>query len=273
MGNRFGNRHDPKASISQAVEPTQWLPFLAELAARADELALARFRAADLHVEQKPDTTLVTEADLRIEEAVRELCASRHPELGVFGEERGETAGSSGARLILDPIDATANFARGIPVFATLLAIEEEGEVVAGLVSSPALATRWSAARGDGAYRNRERVRVSGQKELARAQAFHGSLGGYEAVPASRGIAQLVGRTHRDRGFGDFWQHVLVAEGAGEVAVDPIVHPWDIAPLQILVEEAGGRATSLEGERSIYAGSLVTTNGALHTEVLELLSR
>ncbi len=254
------------------MEPSEWLPFLVELADRADALSLARFRARDLVVDEKPDTSLVTEADLAVEEALREAVRRRHPELGVFGEEHGESEGRSDTRLIVDPIDATANFARGIPIYATLLAIEARGEVVAGLVSAPALGTRWSAARGAGCVRDGEPVRVSKVEQLTTAQAFHGSFGGSEAPELPAGITQLVQRTRRDRGFGDFWQHVLVAEGAGEVAIDPVVSPWDIAPLLVIVEEAGGRATSLSGERSIYAGSLVSTNSVLHDQVLNMLA-
>ena len=254
------------------MSPNDWLPFLQDLAQRADTLSLARFRARDLRVEEKPDTSLVTETDLAIEEAVRERVAARHPELGVFGEEHGETLGSGTCRLIIDPIDATANFARGIPIFATLLAVEDAGEVVAGLVSAPGLATRWWAARGTGAYRNGQRVRVSGVRSLASAQIFYGSLGGYEALATPPTVAELARRGRRDRGFGDFYQHVLVAEGAGEVGVDPIVRAWDIAPLQVILEEAGGRATTLGGERSVHGGSLVSSNGALHDEVLSVLA-
>jgi histidinol-phosphatase len=253
------------------MSPSDWLPFLQELAERADRLSLARFRARDLRVEEKPDTTLVTEADLAVEEAVRALVAERHPELGVLGEEHGDASGGSELRLIIDPIDATANFARGIPIFATLLAVEQGDEVVAGLVSAPALATRWWAARGSGAYRLGQPIRVSAVRELTNAQVFYGSLGGYEALGTPPSVAALARRGHRDRGFGDFWQHVLVAEGAGELAIDPIVHIWDIAPLQVILEEAGGRATTLSGERSIRGGSLLSTNGLLHDEVLAAL--
>jgi histidinol-phosphatase len=143
--------------------------------------------------------------------------------------------------------------------------------VVAGLVSAPALGTRWSAARGAGAFEGRRRLRVSGIRELRHAQLFHGSLAGYEGARTPPGLVALARETHRQRGFGDFWQHCLVAAGAGEIAVDPIVYAWDIAALQVVVEEAGGRATSLAGERSIYAGSLVTSNGLLHDAALATL--
>ena len=249
-----------------------WLPLLTQIADRSDEIARRLFRRVDLRVEEKPDRSLVTEADRDIESAARKLIAELRPELGVFGEEQGEQAGRSSSRLIIDPIDATANFVRGIPVFATLLAIEVETEVVAGVVSAPALGSRWHAVRGEGAWQGERRLRVSGMRQLAPAQLFHGSLAGFEGGRTPPGLSRLAAETHRQRGFGDFWQHCLVAAGSGEIAVDPIVAPWDIAALQVLVEEAGGRATTLRGERSIYGGSLVSTNGFLHEQVLALLS-
>jgi histidinol-phosphatase len=254
------------------VPTPDWLPLLFEIADRSDEIARRLFQRVDLRVEEKPDRSLVTEADREIESAARKLVAERRPELGVFGEEQGEQAGSSGMRLIIDPIDATSNFVRGVPVFATLLAIEVEREIVAGVISAPALVTRWHAARGQGAWQAARRLHVSRVRELAHAQLFHGSLAGYEGGRTPPGLLELARATHRQRGFGDFWQHCLVANGSGEFAVDPIVAPWDIAALQILVEEAGGRATSLVGERTIYAGSLVSTNGLLHDAALALLA-
>lgn len=245
-----------------------WLPFLHELGDVADAISTRYFRRSDLPVERKPDRSLVTAADLEVEAAVRDLVAARHPELGVFGEEHGEHQGTSGSRLIVDPIDATANFARGLPIYATLLALEVEGEIVAGLVSAPALHQRWHAARGQGAFAGTRRLAVSRVADKQDAQIFHGSLAGAEAVPGTERIPGLLQGSWRQRGVGDFWQHVLVAEGCGEIAVDPVVKPWDIAPLQVIVEEAGGRATTLTGERSIYGGSLVCTNGLLHAAAL-----
>src|SRR5437870_2175734 len=181
------------------------------------------------------------------------------------------SAGTAEARLIVDPIDGTRNFVRGIPVFATLLAIETGGEVVAGVASAPALGARWHAARGGGAFRDGRRILVSRIESLEHAMLFHGNLGPGEAGPPP-GIAGLIARVERTRGFGDFLQHMLVAEGAGEVAIDPVMQPWDIAAPQVIVEEAGGRATGLGGERSIYAGSLVTSNGPLHETALRALA-
>jgi histidinol-phosphatase len=252
------------------MSPADWLPLLTELADRADKLARRWFRAAGLRVAEKPDLSPVTEADQAIEAMARKLVRERHPELGVLGEEEGEAAGTAETRLIIDPIDGTRNFVRGIPVFATLLAIETGGEVVAGVVSAPALGARWHAARGSGAFRDGRRIAVSRIESLEHAMLFHGNLGPGEAGPPP-GIAGLIARVERTRGFGDFYQHMLVAEGAGEIAVDPVMHPWDIAALQVIVEEAGGRATSLSGERSTYATSLVTSNGLLQEAILEIL--
>jgi histidinol-phosphatase len=255
------------------VDHPDWLPFLSDLADVADEIALRHFGSPELGVDQKPDMTPVTEADRGIEAAVRALCRERHPELGVFGEEEGETAGSAPTRLIVDPIGATRNFVRGIPVVATRLAVEHAREVVAGMASAPALSRRWSAARGKGAFAGSRRIHVSAVTDLGRAQLFHGSLGGSEAKRLPPGLSELIRATDRQRGFGDFYQHVLVAEGAGEIAIDPIVHPWDIGPLQVLVEEAGGRATTVDGGRDIYGWSLVCSNGVLHEEALRILRR
>ncbi len=245
-----------------------WLPLLNDLADEADAISLRYFRSSDLPVERKADRSLVTKADLEVESAVRDTMARRHPELGVFGEEHGEHRGSTGSRLIVDPIDATANFARGLPIYATLLAIEVDEEIVAGLVSAPALHQRWHATRGGGAWSGDRRLQVSRVTAIEDAQVFHGSLAGAEAVPATARIPGLLADSWRQRGVGDFYQHMLVAEGCGEIALDPIVMPWDIAPLQIIVEEAGGRATTITGARSIHAGSLVTSNGALHDVAL-----
>jgi histidinol-phosphatase len=248
-----------------------WLPFLHEIADEADRIALSHFRSADLRVSTKSNSSPVTAADLSIEESARALLRRKHPELGVLGEEHGEAEGSSGLRLIIDPIDSTKNFIRGIPVFATLLAIEESGEITAGVVSSPALRTRWHAARGQGAFRDDRRLRVSAVPTLEASQLFHGGLKDDTGAILSKRWADVFRRAGRTRGFGDFYQHVLVAEGAGEMAFDPSLAPWDMAPLVVLVEEAGGRVSSVEGDRSIYGGTLISSNGLVHEEVLRLL--
>jgi histidinol-phosphatase len=253
-----------------ATPSRAWLPLLTEIADRADPIALRYFRSTDLAVVAKADASPVTIADRSIEEAARDLVARRHPELGIFGEEFGE-AGPGEARLIIDPIDGTRNFVRGIPVFASLLAIEEWGEVVAGLVSAPALGLRWHAARGEGAFCGARRIRVSRVRELGDAHVFHSDLSGAAEVAPPPGASALFARVQRTRGFGDFYQHLLVAEGAGEFAIDPVVKPWDIAALLVILEEAGGRATTLEGARTISGGSLITSNGLLHEAARALL--
>ncbi len=251
------------------MRPADWLAFLRELADRTDPIARRWFRSSDLRVESKPDLTPVTEADRSIEEAARELVAERHPGLGVLGEELGDDGAA--ARLIIDPIDGTRNFVRGIPVFATLLALEIDAELVASLVSAPALQLRWWAARGAGAWEGERRLRVSRVSRLADAQLFHGSLTGDEAGDGGDALRRLAGATPRQRGFGDFYQHVLVASGSGEIAFDPGLQPWDVAALIPLVEEAGGRITGPTGERGLHAGTYVTTNGELHEAALALV--
>jgi histidinol-phosphatase len=251
--------------------PASWLPFLVELADQADAIALTHFRSASLATDLKADRSPVTVADRGIEDAVRAVVRRRHPAMGVLGEEGGES-GAGPLRLILDPIDGTRNFVRGIPFFATLLAVEDRGEIVAGLASAPALGLRWHAAREAGAWCGTRRLAVSAVATLDRAELFHSSIGGTaegNPLPALQRLADRVGRT---RGFGDFYQHLLVAEGAGEIAVDPRMNPWDIAAVQVIVEEAGGRCTSIGGERSVYAGSLISTNGRLHDETLGVLT-
>jgi len=250
----------------------EWLDVLNRFADRADEIALSFFRRQSLRVEHKPDLTPVTEADTTIEHSIRKLAAASHPEMGILGEEEGESGRQEGLRLIIDPIDATQNFVRGIPAFATLLAIEEYGEIVAGVVSAPAMSSRWCAARGAGASKNGTPVRVSGISIMGEAQLFHGDLSGRVETLPPAGAIELMRSTRRTRGFGDFYQHVLVAEGAGEISIDPELRAWDAAPLIVIVEEAGGKATSLDGRRDVYAGSLVATNGVLHTEVLSALA-
>ena len=188
------------------------LEFALSLADDADALTLARFRAADLRVETKADLTPVTDADRAVERALRERVAAERPGEGVFGEEEGDAgAASSRARWIVDPIDGTRNFSRGIPVWATLLALERDGELVLGVVSAPALARRWWAARGTGAFANSERIGVSQVRTLADASV---------SCSEAHDLALLEPHVWHARGLGDFWQHVLVAEGSLDAAVD-----------------------------------------------------
>ena len=248
------------------------LAFALELADLADKLTLERFRADDLVVETKPDLSPVTEADRAVERALRDRIAAARPGDGVVGEELGAD-GAEGTRWILDPIDGTKNYVRGIPVFATLIALRRDGRLTVGVASAPALGRRWWAARGAGAFADGRPIRASRVAELADAQLSYASLSGWEERGLGERFLGLARRCWRTRAFGDFWSHVLVAEGAVDVAVEPEVSLWDLAPLQVIVEEAGGRFTDLAGIARPDGGSAVSTNGLLHEEVLTTLGR
>jgi histidinol-phosphatase len=240
------------------------LEFAASLADTADKLALERFGASDLCVETKPDLSPVTEADRAIEQALRERIAAERPGDSVLGEEQG-ASGEGGRRWILDPIDGTRNYSRGIPIFATQIALEIDGEVELGLVSAPALGHRWWAERGKGAFRDGEQIHVS------EVEAIDDAVVSCELSEGTERLTPLVARAWHARSFGDFWQHMLVAEGCVDVAIDPVVKIWDCAPLKIIVEEASGRFTDVGGRAVIDGGSGVSTNGLLHAEILKLL--
>jgi histidinol-phosphatase len=237
------------------------------LADLADGITLPRFRALDLAVETKADLTPVTDADRAAEKALRAVLAERRPEDGVLGEEGDETVGSSGRRWILDPVDGTKNYSRGIPVWATLIALEADGEIVTGVVSAPALHRRWWASRGGGAFAGRQRLRVSAVERIEDAVVSFTS----RELAVGTGAAELVRRAWHARTFSDFWSHTLVAEGSVDVAFEPVMNVWDVAPIQVIVEEAGGRVTDERGGPHVHGGPAVTTNGVLHDEVLAAL--
>jgi histidinol-phosphatase len=247
------------------------LTFALELADLADAITLERFQADDLVVETKPDLSPVTEADRAVEQLLRKRIGEERPGHGVVGEELGAD-GQGSARWILDPIDGTKNYLRGIPVWATLIALEREGRVEVGVVSAPALHRRWWAARGEGAFANGRRIRVSQVADLADAVLSHASLGSWERHGLGEQFLHLARSCWRTRGFGDFWSHVLVAEGAADLAVEPEVELWDLAAPQVIVEEAGGRFTDLGGTPTPAGGSAVSTNGLLHDRVLATLA-
>jgi histidinol-phosphatase len=242
------------------------LAFAFALADAADAVTLPRFRAADLHVETKPDLTPVSEADRAAEEAVRALVDASGRGDGVYGEELGDDSGS-GARWIVDPIDGTKAYVRGVPVWATLLALERDGAVVCGVASAPALGRRWWAVRGGGAFANGDPLRVSG---AARLEDCSVSCTSVRRMPP--GWSELVERSWKNQCLGDFWQHCLVAEGAVDVGCDRLVNLWDYAAVQLIVEEAGGRCTTFAGGDPTPDASFVSTNGLVHDEVVSLLS-
>jgi histidinol-phosphatase len=242
------------------------------LAGEADAITMQAFRRADLRVETKPDLTPVTEADRGVEQALRARIAAERPGDAVVGEEFGGS-GDASRRWYLDPIDGTKNFVRGIPVFATLIGLQRDGEMVVGVCSAPGLGARWWAQRGGGAFADGRRIAVSRVASLGDAQLSYDTVPGFEEHGLGEQFLALARRCRRTRGFGDFWSHVLVAEGAVDVAVEPEVNPWDLAPLQVIVEEAGGRFTDLGGTARIDGGSAVSSNGLLHGEVLAALAR
>jgi histidinol-phosphatase len=247
-----------------------------ELADIADRVTMAAFRRDDLAVDTKPDLTPVTEADRGTEETLRAVLKSRRPADAVLGEEYG-TSGSGDRRWIIDPIDGTKNFVRGVPVWATLIALEDRGELVVGVASAPALGRRWWAGRGLGAFADRPggpgvAIQVSGVKALSDAQLSGASLSDWDEHGGPGRALELSLRCWRDRSFGDFWSHVLVAEGACDIGLDPIASLWDLAAVAVIVEEAGGRFTDLQGRRRADGGSGISTNGLVHEETLGILA-
>jgi histidinol-phosphatase len=242
------------------VSPGPDLSLALELADAADAIALGRFRAEDLVVETKPDRTPVTEADRAVEEAIRARLAAERAGDAMLGEELGEH-GTALRRWIVDPIDGTRNYSRGMPVWATLIALEEGGTVQLGVVSAPALGRRWWAERGGGAFADGAAIRAS---KVERVEDAAISFALEDRLP------ELARRCWHPRGYGDFWAHMLVAEGALDGAVDAVgVSAWDLAAAQVVVEEAGGRFTDRAGVARIDGGSAVSSNGLLHEALLE----
>jgi histidinol-phosphatase len=242
-----------------------------ELADLADAITLPRFRAADLVVETKPDLTPVSEADRAVERAIRERLATERPGEAVLGEEEG--AGEAAAvRWILDPIDATKNYVRGIPVFATLIALERDGELALGVVSAPALGQRWWAARGEGAFAGERRLQVSRVERLEDAVVTYTSAADFRERGLGAAFEQLTDSAWAPRGYGDFWQYMLLAEGAVDLAVETVAEVWDLAAPRVIVEEAGGRFTDFSGTPTAAGGNCIASNGLLHDAALELLA-
>lgn len=247
------------------------------MADAADDLTMRRFKAVDLRVETKPDLTPVSDADRAVEEAIRGTLRRARPRDAIVGEEFG-TTGYGSRSWVIDPIDGTKNYVRGVPVWATLIALMEGGRVVVGVVSAPALGRRWWAARGGGAWTGRSltkatRCAVSSVTRLEDASFSYSDLEEWEKANRLDGFLDLTRACWRTRGYGDFWSHVMVAEGSVDLSAEPELSPWDIAALTVIVEEAGGMWTDLSGASELSGGSLVCTNGALHSEVLKHLGR
>jgi histidinol-phosphatase len=250
-----------------------------ELADLADAITIDRFGAADLVVDTKPDLTPVTEADTAVERAVRERVAAVRPGDVVVGEEYGTPSNDSARRWIVDPIDGTSSYLRGIPVWATLLGLQVADELTVGVVSAPALGRRWWASRGSGAFvRSGEQgdareLRVSDVRELSDSQLCFGGLEEWEEVGHAASLLELGRACWRSRGFGDFWGYMMVAEGGAEIMLDPIVSVWDLAAPLVIVEEAGGRFTDFSGARTAAGGDALGTNGHVHEAALAIIGR
>ncbi|WP_213452567.1 histidinol-phosphatase [Rhizomonospora bruguierae] len=249
------------------------------LADTADSISMSRFRALDLHVSAKPDLTPVSDADTAVEKAIRATLARTRPRDAVLGEEYGQTAAAAGPgsrQWVIDPIDGTKNFIRGVPIWATLIALMEGDEPVVGLVSAPALGRRWWAAAGHGAYAGRHTaaatpIRVSGVERFADASFCYSSLTGWEENGRLPAMLEILREVWRSRAYGDFYGYMLVAEGALDAMAEPELSLWDVAALIPIVTEAGGTFTDLAGRSGPGGGSAIATNGKLHPGLLERL--
>jgi histidinol-phosphatase len=243
-----------------------------DAAGKAARLALGYFDTG-LAVEWKGDQSPVTIADREAEALLRTTMLGAFANDGFLGEESGSRPGSSGFRWIIDPIDGTRNFVRGIPIWATLVGLEYRDEPIAGVIEVPALGQTFRALRGDGAYRGERRLRVSDVADLGEAIMFYSSLSWFVRAGKERQFLDLAARTQRQRGFGDFYGFVLVAQGSGEVMVEHGVHAWDVAALLPLLEEAGGRLTDWDGTRTIHRPDVLASNGRLHDATLGILRK
>lgn len=258
------------------IDWTADLALALELADHADTLTLQRFTASDLVVQTKPDLTPVSDADQAAEKLLRATIEAARPDDAVIGEEYGAT-GESDRRWVFDPIDGTKNYVRGVPVWATLIALQHQEKSVVGVVSAPALGRRWWAAAGAGAWTTSlgsdpRACQVSAVSAIGDASLSYSSIEGWAAAGRLPAFLDLTGRCWRNRAFGDFWSYMLVAEGAVDLACEPEVSLWDLAALTVIVEEAGGRFTDLSGVDRADGGSAAASNGRLHDELLAALS-
>lgn len=268
-------RHPPPRYADRV---TADLDFAHRLADAADAISMARFRANDLRIATKADRTHVTDADQAVERAIRELIQSEQPGDAIFGEEYG-VEGESSRQWIVDPIDGTANYLRGVPLWGTLIALAVDGQVVAGVASMPALGgQRWWAEKGAGAFKRSapgaepERLHVSQTRSLDEASFSFQSITQWRDAGYLDKLLGLAQDVWRDRAFGDLWSYTLLAEGLIDAAGEFDVKPYDIAPLLLIVEEAGGRFTSVTGERGPWHGNALASNGTLHDELLARLA-
>lgn len=253
------------------------LQVLAGILNQVDEYTLRRFRADDLQIETKPDMTPVTDADKGAEQIIRSMLGQFRARDAIYGEEGGSHKGYSNRRWIIDPIDGTKNYVRGVPVWATLVGLEEDGEIVLGMVSAPALKRRWWAARGLGAFTGKswasaQQIHVSRVGRLEDASFSYSSMGGWSDRGQLRAFMRLAQSCWRTRAYGDFWSYMLLAEGAVDIAAEPDLELYDMAALVPIIEEAGGKFTSLDADPGPWGGNAVATNGFLHQATLDMLN-
>ena len=258
-------------NLKKKLTSIQWLSYLKEVADEADKIASYYFNKLDVKVELKSDNSPVTQADQEIERIIREFFVKKFPSIGLLGEEFENENENSSTRLIVDPIDGTSNFIRKIPIVGTLLAIEKDGEIVAALISNGITNQRWSAAKSQGAFYNDSQIYVSSVNDINDSQAFYGSLFGREARGDFDRLTRLLSYSKRQRGIGDFMSHMWVASGYGEFGIDFGLQPWDIAPIGLIVTEAGGKVTAVDGKPfDIYEGSIMTSNGHFHDQLISI---
>ncbi|MBA3860316.1 MAG: histidinol phosphate phosphatase [Cyanobacteria bacterium PR.3.49] len=264
---------DPLTYLPQNVGSKE-LRFALEVCHRAGNVVMGFFDQ-DIEVEEKSDGTPVTQADKKSERLIRESIADQYPHDAILGEEEGgdDSPLSKGRRWIIDPIDGTYNYARAIPIFSTLLALENDGEIVLGVVCNPALDEIFWAERGCGAFRNGKKIKVSEIAELKNSQFNFGAPNRVQKHGLWDQFSRLVKETLRQRGFGDYLGFAHVFEGKAEAHLEVGLKPWDLAPMKIIVEEAGGAYSDLDGGKSIYTGSCLISNGLVHEQFLSILKR
>lgn len=256
----------------QKTHESKELTLALDIARKAGEIALQYYERGTTGT-MKQDNTPVTIADQECEKLIRETILQRYPDDAILGEEEGETAarGDSRRRWIIDPIDGTYNFTRQVPIWSLLLALEVNDEIVMGVVHAPAMNETFWAQRGHGAWRNGERVHVSSIDEMQKAMFVFGAPDRIVKNGYLNGLERVIKATYRQRGFGDYLNFAHVFEGKAEAAFEVGLKPWDLAPMKIIVEEAGGRYSDLQGGTSIYSGSCLVSNGKLHDQILQLL--
>lgn len=247
------------------------------LADKADQIAMGKFRSLDLRIETKPDFTPVTEADKAVEQEIRAMLANERPADGIIGEEFPNLNTEQDRVWIIDPIDATKNYVRGVPVWATLISLAVNGEPLIGVASAPAMGRRWWASPEDGAFTRDpdgivRKISVSGVQELSDSSFSYSDHKGWDQFGSGHALESLLDNTWRSRAYGDFWSHLLVAEGAVDIAVEPQLESYDMAAFIAIVHAAGGRVTTNSGAPALQGGHAVTTNGLLHSKTLTLIN-